>query len=173
MNIDNIWGVVLQVSCIFIFLTVFFFTYTANEEKKVVENQVNFLIDNIVGSNINLLPNSVKQSILDKCDKLKSDNSQNESIKANNDSIKSKSIIIMIVLISIVTVITVWLKYNNYIHLEKLLKETGLIVLFVAITEFLFLTFFASRWISVDPSLIKAHLFNNLAEAFSQSSSSS
>ena len=42
MNINFILTILIQVTCIFIFLTVFFFTYAAKEEEKVVTEQINF-----------------------------------------------------------------------------------------------------------------------------------
>ena len=177
--INKLLSVLLQITCIFIFLTVFFFTYVSNEEKKVVENQIDFLIDNVVGANLNILPNEVKENILSKINNLSS-NSDNDSIKKSNDSIRSKATKILIILSIVVIVIFILSIYFNKtnvsffknLSLSTIFKETGIIVLFVGLTEYIFLTYFGSKWISIDPNVLKAHLFNNLAAGFSNSSSS-
>ena len=42
------------------------------------------------------------------------------------------------------------------------MKETVVIIIAVALTEYCFLTFLGSKFVSVDPNMLKAHLFTNL-----------
>ena len=180
MNINFILTILIQVTCIFIFLTVFFFTYAAKEEEKVVTEQINFLIDDAVGANLNILPNKMKEQILSKVNTLEPSSSDvNEIIKKNNDSIKKKSTTILITISSIVLVIvgvsmylskTTENPFFKSLNITHILKEVFFIVLFVGLTEFVFLTYFASNWVSIDPNKLKAHIFNNLALGVSSSS---
>ena len=180
MNINFILTILIQVTCIFIFLTVFFFTYAAKEEEKVVTEQINFLVDDAVGSNLNILPNKMKEQILSKVNSIQPGSSTdvNDNIKKNNDSIKKKSTTILITISSIVLLIvgvSVYLSKSKVPFFEDLklghiLKEVFFIVLFVGLTEFVFLTYFASNWVSIDPNKLKAHIFNNLALGVSSSS---
>jgi hypothetical protein len=179
--INKLLSILLQVTCIFIFLTVFFFTYVSNEEKKVVENQIDFLIDNVVGANLNILPNEVKENILSKINNLSSSTTtDNDSIKKSNDSIRSKAtkiITVLSIVVIVIFILSIYLNKTNVsffknLSLSAIFKETGIIVLFVGLTEYIFLTYFGSKWISIDPNVLKAHLFGNLAAGFSNSSSS-
>ena len=169
MDINFIVTILIQVTCIFIFLTVFYFTYASHEEEIIMEKQVNYLIDDLVGSNLNFLPESAKKDIIDKVNSIEP--SSSDSIERNNDVVKKNAIITVSVVTGIVFLIVAALSSIHDVDIKKIFIEVAVIMVFVALTEFCFLHFFASNWISVDTSSIKAHIFKNLSDAFKNGSS--
>jgi hypothetical protein len=169
-NINFLLGVVIQVFLIFVFLTVFFFTYASKKEGEIVKNQVDFLTKDFLATELSLLPDSVKAMIAEKINTIEPDTSRNKTIEDSNNEIKAKTTKILVSLGVIIFVFTVasfflskkveFFKNLNLIHI---LKETAVILFFVALTEFIFLEYFAARFISVEPNLIKSRIYKNLA----------
>jgi hypothetical protein len=175
MNVNFILNVVIQVSAVFIFLSVFYFTYVKNKEADTVKNQVNFLIDSF-DLNLLPLPDNLKQWILEKINNIKTNTPDNQSINENidkqNNAIKKEVILIIFKIITFITILIsssymlskTKMAFFNKLDLPKIMKETSVIVFFVALTEFMFLTYIASNYISVDPHLIKGEFFTNLSK---------
>ena len=173
-DINFIINVLIQVLCIFIFLSVFFFTYASNVEGKVVENQVNFLLDDIFGININCMPDNIKAVIKNKVNGIEINSpeniSLNEKINKSNDEIKNKTKDIAIkasIVVGIIVIVSFILSKNGpaffkNLDLVKITKETIVILIAVALTEFIFLVFLGSKYISISPHLLKGHFFENL-----------
>ena len=180
MNINFILGIIIQVIAAFTVLTVFFFTYATSVEGEVVKNNVTFMLKNIFGNNLNLLSDDAKKTIQEKIDSIETDSPEfkkvNDQIDASNDEIKKNAfgiLKILVVMVAIVVVLSIILSKNTNIQFFKglnlghIFKETVVIALFVGITEYVFLTYFGAKWISVDPNVVKAHLFENMAKVFS------
>jgi len=177
VGINFILNVLIQVFAIFVFLSIFFFTYASKKEAEVVKDQVKFLIDSFVGNNLSLLPDETKDLIRSKINSIQTDTVQNMvtnmRIKESNDKIKNKTIDICTkagIAISVIVVISLVLsKKVNYfkkLNLTKILKETVVILIAVAVTEFLFFTYLGAQFVSVDPNIVKAKIFENLSKAF-------
>jgi hypothetical protein len=180
MNINFILGIIVQVICVFIVLTVFFFTYATTVEGEVVKNNVAFMLKNIFGNNLNLLSDDAKETILEKIDSIETDSPEfkkaNAEIDASNDEIKKNAFgtlitlsigVAAIVILSLILSKTTNIQFFKGLKLGHIFKETAVIVLFVGITEYVFLTYFGAKWISVDPNVVRAHLFDNLEKGFS------
>ena len=175
-GINFILLVLIQVTCIFIFLSVFFFTYAAKVEEDIVKSQVKFVIDDLVGTNSNVLPGDIKEIIQDNINSIDINSdyfkTQNKIMEDNNDKIKTdlytKIAIVSGGLVGIIIVSYILNKYfpvlndHKQIHLKSICMETIVILLFVALTEYMYLTYFAARNISVRPNLIKAQIANKL-----------
>jgi hypothetical protein len=173
-DIHFILNIVIQVLCIFIFLTVFFFTYASKKEGDIVQNQVSFVVDNLVGNNLQVLSKEQKTFILNALNGINTNNPTNtqedERIEKSNTKIMDSTALLLIYLILGVVgavVVCVYFKRKNFqffrnLQMNKILNETVIIVFFIGVTEFVFLKYFASRFISVEPNVLKAHIITNL-----------
>jgi hypothetical protein len=170
--------VLLQVMLFFIFISIFFFTYAATTEKYIVQKQINYLIDQTIGPILNFI---CKNNIYD-CSKIQQEITKNldpnsNEIKSKDSSIDSsnKNIIIKtakILLITSVIIIGIilliyFLSKNNKgffksFKLSEIFVEAFIILIFVGITEFVFLTYFGSRYISIDINKIKIALLQKI-----------
>ena len=80
VGVNFVINVLIQVLCIFIFLTIFFFTYAKNIEGEVVQNQVNFLLDDLSGIHLGSLPDNVKAMFKNQLNNLEINTPENENI---------------------------------------------------------------------------------------------
>jgi hypothetical protein len=177
MDINFVLNVIIQVTCIFIFLSVFYFTYASTVEGQVVENQVKFLINDLLGIHLDSLPSSLQTFISNAIKSINVNTQENidagNKIDQTNNDIKSRVIKIAcsaIVIVSIITITSFILSHKGIhffknLKLNKIFIETAVILIAVALTEFSFLTFLAKDYISIDPNELKAHTFTNLKDS--------
>jgi len=154
-NKEEIANIILHVTLISTFIGIFFFTYGSHIEENIVKKQVAFLIEDNkeVAS---LIPNDSKQKIIDSINNIKLDLAEDDKKAAEQNKkllIKAVKILSIVLVIGIAIVWKMSKMYNfNFIHL---LKENLIILCFVALTEFSFLTFFAQNYLSIDPNIIR------------------
>jgi hypothetical protein len=163
----------IQVLLIFAFLTIFFFNYVVKVEKKQTEKQLRIIIDNILGDEMKKkLPilfegktEEVKDSLtviingtLDviKEKSIASSRDVNKGILTSNNKLKTKAGKILIISCIGMAALSILLILSGFcLSLKKGFKESLIVVLFVAISEYLFLTFISSRYIFADPNALK------------------
>lgn len=175
-------GIVIQVVMIFTFLTLFFFVYVVKVEKDEFSNQLNIIVDTIMTKQAGDPPSYISnitgviskenletvvlgtleqsrrnQDIIDKAvDKLVSD--QNEAVK--NSSTKA----LLYVWGFLLLVILLLYIFGVCISLVQTIKETIVVVMFVALTEFIFLQAITSRYISASPNEVKRKIATSIQE---------
>jgi hypothetical protein len=172
---SNIWvidgfSLVFQVVFIFAFLTIFFFVYVVNVEKNQFEDQMNYVVDNIMTKDIekeiidpvNNIPETQLVALIsgiidgtefqenqDAISGVKSVNTQNALVRTT--AFKTLAIVVgILILISISMLI-----FGYCLPVRNQTIEALWVVLFVAITEFVFLNLIASRYKSADPNKVK------------------
>jgi len=154
-NKEEIANIILHVTLISTFIGIFFFTYASRIEENIVKKQVAFLIEDN-REIISLIPNDIKQNLVSKLNDIKLDLSEddNKTTEQNKKLLLNAAKILSVVLIvGVYIVLKMSHMYNfNFVHL---LKENLIILCFVALTEFVFLTFFVQHYLSIDPNIIK------------------
>ena len=163
-------NIFIHVGVMSLFLTVFFFTVASAQEKAIVENQVNFIMDEFVGNTLGPINESQKEEIKEKMS-AKLDTAK-ESLKSadkdvenqNNKTVK-KAFTFVGIVVAIVTVIVLIMGFyfkweNSYRMFLVNSAVTGLI--FVGVTELMFLLLIAKGYYSVDPNKIKNKIVDEL-----------
>jgi hypothetical protein len=162
----------IQITLIFIFLTIFFFTYVTHVEQTEFKNQLNLITDDIMGDvNNNLLKiintqkhidpnqaNIILNGIIDVMEEETTTAYKDsiDSITIENNIIKKKSFYYLYLVIGIlIVIISIIMMFNYCIKLKYDIKEGIIIVFFVGITEFLFLTFITTKYISASPNKVR------------------
>lgn len=158
-------SIAIQVTFIFIFLTVFFFSYVQIVEKEEFQKQLYLIVDNIM--------QGVEQNILNAHDINKQDKiviingiintiqekivmdsrSDIENVMKQNKAVKMKAFKSLVVSISIITLFILLVGFCAPVKHQ--IKEAILIVVFVGITEYAFLQLIAKNYISADPNKVK------------------
>ena len=161
-------NIIIHVGIMALFLTVFFFTIAQYFEKKIIEDQIDFVIDDFVGNSLKPVPGTTKTEIkneinsaFDKQDLSKAD----ESVRKENKKISTKAWIFVGILLSIIFVIVVifGFKYRWERYYLKFLFNSALIsLIFVAITETLFMFLIARNYLSADPNQIKMKIIDTI-----------
>ena len=176
INSQFFCNIIIQVTIIFIFLSVFYFTYAKNKEADVVMNNVDFLLKHFIGQGkINFLTDDVRTTI--KSD-LTNNTTSDGSIKADKDVEKKNKDIIKKTIKTVITVVVsvccfvlfcfimnkrgIFPSFFTHLEFKEIFSETLIIIIFVALTEFCFLKFFGSKFISIDPNKIKVAFLKNL-----------
>jgi len=158
--------ILINVLFISIFISLFFFTYGASIEKKVVENQMDFLCINLTDM-IKLGGKEVNQQITDAVKNITIPDLSEEDQKAydTNKNIMMQVIKLVIIFFIVVSFIVfgVYSQFGNKTYdLGEIISNNLVILFFIGLTEFSFLTFFGAKFISIDPNKTKLSIIQNL-----------
>jgi len=161
-------NILIHVLLMSIFLTIFFFTVAKNVEKQIVEDQVKYILGDLIGNTFKGLDNNEKELIKKQVDKeFSSVSLKNEDIRViqQNKKVFDKSLSFLAVLCSILIVIIV-IMYIIYRFEFSYIKLLGISALFslimVAVTETSFLFLIAKNYLSADPNNIKLKIIEKL-----------
>ena len=160
---SNGFSIIFQVIFIFAFLTIFFFAYVVTVEKGEFQTQINLIIDDIVTQDAikGILPKGVigltpeNEDIIDTKISL---SSRDAVVNVNNDNaaIRRKAFIVLGVTAGVLVISTIALLMAGFcIQILYEVKEALWVVLFVGITELVFLSVIAKSYISADPNAVK------------------
>jgi len=169
MDIKYITLIIVQVLFIFIFLSIFYFSYASTKEGVIVQNQVDFLVNNIAQENLHLLTPDKKKFLLNAINGIQSNTPENIQLTNQiNDSNtllinKTKNIIGIVVICTVIFII----KFPSG-QLKPIIKESLIILVFIMITEYIFLNTIPVNYVAVKPNIIKAQFCENISKGFSQ-----
>jgi hypothetical protein len=157
-----------QVVLVFAFLTIFFFVYVVKVEKDEFKDQMNYVVDNILTEDIEekIVPTSMsKETIvgliagtINGVEYKAKQNTQSSvnSVNSKNFSIRKDAFKILgIVLGSLVLVSSVILVAGFCLPVRRQTIDALWVVMWVAITEFIFLNVVAKNYRSAHPNKVK------------------
>ena len=161
-------GTSMMVALYSVFVGIFFFTYGAFIEHKVLENQIENIVDNITRDVLPFVPDNIQKDLntqLDSAQKsIKSNmNDSDITVAKNNQKVKKTAfemlagIFIVGMGISVATA-SMYSGGSNK-ALVALLKKNALLLVFVIIVEFLFFTLVTKNYLSIDPNSVKQSSF--------------
>ena len=162
-------NILIHVGIMALFLTIFFFTIAQYFEKKIIQDQISFIIDDFVGNSLKPVSEDTKKNIKDEINKVFSQQDlsklDDNSVKKDNKKIFDKAWIFVGILLGIIVVIVIifgfifrWEKY----YLKFLLNSSLISLIFVSITETLFMYLIAQNYLSADPNKIKSKIIETL-----------
>jgi hypothetical protein len=156
--------IMLNVLFISLYIVIFFFTYGSFIEKKVVKNQMKFLSDNI-SDNIKIYGKDVNSSLKNIFTSLEEPNlvEEDKMVEESNKKVLMTAIKANVVFFIIVILIVyfIYSKSNKDFNMKRIIVQNLIILVFVGFTEFSFLTYFGSKYISIDPNFIKLKILEN------------
>jgi hypothetical protein len=164
MIAKEITNIILNIVFIATFIAIFFFTYGATVEQSVIKEQVDYAVNDLIGNvkfflspqELELLNNyidQIKPPDMSAIDKAAADHNKKLIIDA---SILMGILLIVGIIISIVLALV--FKFN----IGKVIGLNFIILIFIALTEFSFLTFLGKRYRSLDPNFITETMLVNL-----------
>jgi hypothetical protein len=160
--------VMTNVLFISLFIGIFFFTYAAYIEAEVVKSQMEFLATEISNS-IKFLGPDITNKINDTIHNLPPINldSADSAVATMNNSTKIKALIANIVFLILVIIGVYFLsKYDDTVPIYEILTKNLIILIFIGFTEYAFLTFFGSKYISLNPNYVNYIITDNLKQFF-------
>ena len=164
-------AIAVQVTMIFTFLTIFFFAYVVKTEKDEFESQISFIVDRLVTEKaiqpyIEKLETKISKKDLEtmilgvlettKRNSVSSASGADKDIADQNKKVYEKAFrFLQYAWGCLILGIIVLLIFGVCTPLWQTFKESLLIVLFVGLTEFVFLKYIASKYISSSPNAVK------------------
>jgi len=161
--------VIINVLLISLFIGLFFFTYGAYIEKKVVKSQMNFLATDI-SSLIKLFGKNFYDIFKKQIQNVKVPDLSDEDHKAASANKKTlfKAVIANVIctILVIIAVILTYMKSKKDFSMRTLLIQNFILLIFIGFTEFSFLTFFGAKYVSINPNSIKHNVVDNINNLF-------
>ncbi len=157
-------SIILTVSAMATFLSIFFFTYGAKIERKVLSEQMGYITNSLLGDFGFLIPNDVKSKIRDNLHKIKLPNLEDADNKVNdsNKLIIQNTIKIVVILLTSALLLTYGMSVYYDFNYYDVIFITVLSIIVVAITEFTFLTFYGSKYLSADINVVKYKIIDTI-----------
>jgi hypothetical protein len=165
---SELWiTIITNVVLISLFIALFFFTYVAYIEGEIVQKQMAFLSEEIT-SFIKILGPDIRQQIKEYINNMSPINLDDEDkrVKELNRETTTKAIIANIIFL-VCCCIGVYFIYNastKDFSISNVLIKNGIILLFVALTEYGFLTYFGANYISVNPYSIVYNIIEQISK---------
>lgn len=171
MNSKTIITILLNVAVISTFIGIFFFTYAAKVEGEIVDEQVDFLVKDFTSSFVPFMPKTAITVLRDKIKngKLPDMSGVDKEVEESNKKLKKKAFMILGIFFTVCVAISLLIWYfNRYTistgDMKLIVKETFIILLFVAVTEFIFIKYIAKNYLSAEPNLIKLNIIKLIEE---------
>lgn len=156
--------VITNVLFISLFLGLFFFTYAAYIEQSVVKDQMAFL-SNEISSSVKILGPDISDQFKTYINSLPNINLEDadKTVEQMNKNTKFNAIIANLVFTIFVAICVygIYSRSDKSFSISEILIKNFIILIFVALTEFIFLTYFGSKFISLNPNLIVHNLISH------------
>lgn len=156
----TITSIILQVTCIIIFITIFFITYATGVEREMVTHEVDILIADFT-SNIDLIctEKQLAQLRLELSTLEAPDMKKEDAIVEKKNSELIFSTIKLVVQIGIIgIIITIALIFYYELNFVQISKQCLFGLMTVAIVEYVFLTYILKNYNSLDPNWVKLYI---------------
>jgi hypothetical protein len=171
MIYELISKVLINVLLISIFICIFFFTYGVHIEKITIKNQMSILANNFMNffelsgrnSNNNLY-NNIKNNLLSKENIEKISEGDAEALKGNKKLLEDVMWYILGFILVVSFIISILVFSGKLKNLVPILIECLIILVFIGLTEYCFLTYYGAKYISLDMNHLKLGIAESLQE---------
>ena len=165
LNPEEIASIIVSVLFVSTFICVFYFTYAVNIEEEVIDNQIDFIVKDLV-NDLRIIPDEYKIQLKHVIQNAKPSNmtGADETVAKNNKEIFLSAIKI----VSIGFAIGMILVYLSSLYfgfgMKDILIKNSIILIFIGLTEFIFLSVFGKKYISADPNFVKYTIVDRLQQ---------
>jgi hypothetical protein len=156
-------NVIISVLFIYLLIGIFLFIYGTHIGKVIIKNQIKFLSEDI-GGNINLLGDNINKKVKQKILELPEVNLDEEDnrIKETNSQVMKKAKSANSIFIVFTIAIVYYLNKTTQLNISDVLIKNLIILFFIGMTIYIFLTYFAADYISINSNLVKYTIVENL-----------
>ena len=171
MNAHNIVDIILNVTFIGTFIAVFFFTYGKKIEENIVKTQASFIAENIANDVKVFLDDNTIAKITSNLSPPDMENEDKKAKEFNSDLQKMATDTVLKAFIAGIALAFVISKHYK-LDILKIVASNIIVLVFVGLTYFLFLTYFGQKFMSVDPNFVRHKLLTIINKKLQSSSSS-
>lgn len=161
-----ITSILFQIILSIVFITTFFFTYVTKIENNIVVKQVSEVISDFNRDSELILPDKVLNYLKENAPSI--DTSQDAQVVAQNNKIRRTTFRNLWIGSAIGFIIVAVLAIIYKINLLELVASASFSVIAIAVAEFIFSTFFAQNYKTLDENYIKASLARIMNEIKTQ-----
>lgn len=163
----DIANVLCGTSLISVFIAIFFFTYASKVEQKIVQERCIEIVDDLT-SPLSGIPleykNLIRKQINPYLTVSPSLEQEDQKVAQQNRALLKKTVTVVSVFL-VVTFLIIFILSRIYgFSFIEILENNLLVLIFVALTEFVFLTFFAQNYITIDANFIKEKVAGTVAQ---------
>lgn len=167
MIIKHLSSILCGVSLISVFIVIFFFTYASKVEKNIVQERCTEIVDDLT-SGLESVPKKYKAMIYSQiAPYLEAPSSLEEKdaivAEQNKQLLKKATKIVGSFLVLSFLLVFVLSRIFGFSFLD-IVKTNLIILIFVGLTEFAFLTFFAQNYITIDSNFVKETVVKTVAD---------
>ena len=153
MNPLQISNIVMNVTMISTFIGIFFFTYGKTIEENVVKGQSELVADYIAKDLSTFIDKPTAQKLASQLSPPDMTNADKQVELKNTELQRSAFNILILVAVGGLLFTIILAKYYT-LNLQSILKTNLVILLFVGLTEYIFLTYIGQNFISLDPNFV-------------------
>jgi len=156
-------SIILHIIIIVTFIMIFFFTYGSYLEGQVIKSQMEYIVDDLVGD-IKIIAPDLASSLKQRIKSIKKPNLEEEDriVEENNRKLRNKALLVigstLIIGLALIYSLSKYYAFN----LKDIIIVNTVSLIAVAITYFLFTTFFIASFRSADPNFVKRKLLESL-----------
>jgi protein-S-isoprenylcysteine O-methyltransferase Ste14 len=166
MLIENISKIILSVVVISAFIGIFFFTYEAKVEQRIVKQQSEEIIKDFTSEFRSLLPQPILKDVYNSIEPnlVAPDLSElDEEVRASNQALVKKATRIIVIFVVIGLLLVALLCFIFRINPRDMIISTTITLLFVAIAEYIFVTYLVQNYSTIDSNFVRYKVLNILA----------
>lgn len=154
--VDVIIGVVFMAT----FIGIFFFTYGAYIEKRIAKEQIEGAVDNLM-QDIKYFAGDQISPVLGLL-KAPEMTEEDNKVRESNKALIKKVIMLITIFFVLGLGLAFSLSWFKGVNFMASVKHNIIILIFIALTEFSFLTFIAAEYRSLDPNIVKKTILHAL-----------
>lgn len=149
-------SIILQIIITATFIIIFFFTYGSYLEKKVLNEQMDYIVSDLVGNIKTLSPEVASALKISLASVPKPNLEMADKIAAENNNILTRNTLILIGIVLLFGIVIVYAMSKHFdFPLKEIIIENIVAILAIGLTYFLFSTFFIGYYKSADPNFVK------------------
>ena len=157
MSPREIANIILNITFAATFIGVFFFTYGSYIERQIIRDQMDYIVNSVYKDINTYVPNKYVNMFLPMANNIPIPdllNADNIVADKNRQLIKTAGIVLLTLFTLGLSAAYVLSKKYGF-NLRELIIDNIVVLIFIALTEFVFLTFIGRYYRSGDPNYIK------------------
>lgn len=157
LNSKDFAQIIVNVAFVATFIGIFYFTYAHKVEEQVIINQMNYISKSLLDEITVLVPKSNYDLVEESVSAVNAPDmtQQNIEVDKQNSELKNMAFKVIGGFAAVSLLIAYFMSSRNGFSFKNLLVNASFVVLVVGIVEYVFLTYFGSKFYSADPNYVK------------------
>jgi ABC-type transport system involved in cytochrome bd biosynthesis fused ATPase/permease subunit len=165
IDLHMIISIITNVGLIMLFLGIFFFSYASTVEQEIVTINTNIITTDIISIISPILTDNAKSNIISKLEYPDMKEEDDKVVEINSQLVNTAYTYLISIFIGTLVLGYIMSYYSKNSFYEIMVLNI-IILVFIALTEFTFLTLIPKSYISADTNYIKFNFLTKIKEKF-------